>query len=53
MTLNEIMSPITVIFDWLRNRIFYLGEYPFTLWELFVWQLFAGIIIGFIVKVRG
>ena len=52
MTLSEIMSPLTVFFEWMRNRTFYLGEYPFTFWDFFLWTLLASIVIGFIVKLR-
>lgn len=50
MTLVEIMQPFTVLIDWLRNTTFYLGEYPFTLWDLIIWQMLAGVVIGFIAK---
>ena len=52
MTLNNIMQPFVVIIDWMRNTTFYLGEFPFTFWDLFLWELIAGIVIGFIVKFR-
>lgn len=52
MTLEQIMEPFTVFMNWMRNRTFYLGQYPFTFWDLFLWSLIAGIVIGFIVKVR-
>lgn len=52
MTLAQIMKPILVIFDWMRNRTFYLGEYPFTFWELFLWSVLASLVVGFIVKTR-
>lgn len=51
MTLNEIMQPFVVFFDWLRNTTFYLGEYPFTFWDLIVWQMFAGIVIYWLCKI--
>lgn len=50
MTLDVIMRPVTVVFDWMKNTTFYLGEFPFTFWELFVWGLLASVIIGFINK---
>ena len=52
MTLDQIMAPFTVVFDWMRSRTFYLGQYPFTFWDLFLWSLIASIVIGFIVKIR-
>lgn len=48
MTLNEIMQPFVTIIDWMRTRTFYLGEYPFTFWDIFVWSMFAGIVAGFL-----
>ena len=53
MTLERIMAPWTVFFDWMRTRTFYLGEYPFTFWDFFLWSLIASIVISFIVKIRG
>lgn len=52
MTLAQIMKPILAVFEWMQNRTFYLGEYPFTFWELFLWSMFASLIVGFIVKSR-
>lgn len=51
MTLDNIMSPVTVVFDWMRNSTFYLGQFPFTFWDLFVWGLLASVIIGFLRKI--
>jgi len=52
MTIEQIMAPFTVFFDWMRNTTFYLGQYPFTFFDFFVWSLFASIVIGVIVKLR-
>jgi len=52
MTLDNIMQPFVLIIEWLRNTTFYLGEYPFTFWDFFIWQLLAGIVISFITKFR-
>ena len=51
MTLNEIMQPFVIVINWLRTETFYLGEFPFTFMDLIMWQIFAGIVIGFIVKI--
>ena len=52
MTIEEIMSPFAVFFDWMKNTTFYLGQYPFTFYDWFVWFLFASLVIGVIVKIR-
>ena len=52
MTLEQIMQPFAVFFEWMRNRTFYLGQYPFTLWDWFLWGLLASIVITAIVKYR-
>lgn len=52
MTINEIMNPFVQVIDWLRNRSFMLGEFSFTFFDLFTWQLLAMVLIGFIIKIR-
>lgn len=52
MTVSDIMAPFAVLFDWLRTRTFYFGEYPFTFMELFIWLMIAGIVIGAIKALR-
>ena len=52
MTIEQIMRPVAVIFDWMRTRIFYLGEFPFTFMELFVWSMIAGIVVYAIKEFR-
>lgn len=52
MTIEEIMSPFPVFFNWMRNTTFYLGQYPFTFYDFFIWSLFASLVIYVIVKMR-
>jgi len=52
MTVEQIMRPIAVVFDWMRTRTFCFGEYPFTFMEIFVWTMIAGIVIGAIKAIR-
>lgn len=50
MALSEIMKPFSQVINWLRNTTFYLGEYPFTIWELIMWQIFAMVAIYWVKK---
>ena len=52
MTLSQIMQPFVVFIDWMRTRTFYLGEYPFTLWDWVVWSMLATIVITAIIKLK-
>lgn len=52
MTVEQIMQPFAIIFEWMRTRVFYFGEYPFTFMELFIWLMIAGIVIGAIKAIR-
>lgn len=50
MTLAEIMQPFAIIFNWMRTYVIHLGEFSFSFMDLFVWGLFASIIMSFISK---
>ena len=52
MTISDLMKPFTIVIDWLRTYPLNIGEFTITFWDLFVWTMFASILIGFIVRIK-
>lgn len=52
MSLETLLSPFIIIVNWLRSFSFSIGGFSITFWDLFVWEMFATIVIGFIIKVK-
>lgn len=52
MTVAELMKPFVTFMNCLRNMTFNVGEFTLSFWDVFVWCMFASIVINFIVKIR-
>ena len=53
MTINEILQPLLVVYEWFRTYQITLGEFSFTFMDLFVWGAIAYIVLAFIFENMG
>lgn len=51
MTLAELFEPYVLFLAWSRNTYFNLGEFTICFMDFWVFQMFAGIIVLFIIRI--
>lgn len=51
MTMAELMEPYVIFLAWCRNTYMTIGGFTFSFMDFWVFQLFAGITVLFIIKI--
>lgn len=51
MTMAELMEPYVIFLAWCRNTYMTIGGFTFSFMDFWVFQLFAGITVIFIIKI--